>query len=167
MHSPSCPRVVELQVIDDGMTVSPKNIERLITGRCYCGTSRLSANEPPTSVAYCHCADCRRITGAPVAAFAEFNESAVTFEPGAGSSVSINPGVVRTFCSNCGSTLSGRYDYLPGRVYIAVGLLDQANDYVPQLHAHAGERIQWLCIDDRLQRCEGSARSWFGTEPAK
>jgi hypothetical protein len=149
------------------MPVTIKNIERPITGRCYCGASRISASRSPLSVAYCHCVDCRRVTGAPVAVFAEFNESDVIFDPDEGSRISVNPGVVRTFCSRCGSALSGRYDYLPGRVYIAIGLLDQADDYAPQVHAHDGERIQWLCVDDKLKRYRASARSWFGNEPAK
>ena len=32
------------------------------TGRCYCGGIARSAQEPPQTVAYCHCTDCRRIT---------------------------------------------------------------------------------------------------------
>ena len=47
------------------------------TGRCYCGGITLSAQESPQTIAYCHCTDCRRITGAPVAAFAAFAENAV------------------------------------------------------------------------------------------
>ena len=44
----------------------------MITGRCYCGKTTIRASRPPQMVAYCHCQDCRRATGAPVAAFAAF-----------------------------------------------------------------------------------------------
>jgi hypothetical protein len=91
--------------------------------------------------------------------FAAFDEAAVTFTVNQGQKVVANPGVTRTFCAACGSPLTGRYDYLPGKVYIAVGILDHANDLVPQLHAHESERLTWLHIDDELERFAKSARS--------
>jgi len=57
---------------------------RSITGRCYCGATTFHATEQPVAVAYCHCKDCRRVTGAPVAAFAAFDVSAISFSPSAG-----------------------------------------------------------------------------------
>jgi len=131
----------------------------VISGRCYCGATTIHATQSPRAVAYCHCTDCRRVTGAPAAAFAAFDETAVTFAPSDGRKVTVNPGVTRSFCNVCGSPLAGRYDYLPGTVYIAVGLLDQANDLAPQLHAHESQRLTWLHIDDDLRRFAGSARS--------
>lgn len=131
----------------------------VISGRCYCGAKTISAEKVPDAVAYCHCADCRRVTGAPVAAFAAFDEAAVTFMPNEGRKVTANPGVTRTFCETCGSPLTGRYDYLPGKVYIALSLLDQADDYAPELHAHVSKRLGWLHIDDDLERFEKSARA--------
>ena len=130
-----------------------------ITGRCYCGATTISATQMPQAVAYCHCIDCRRVTGAPVAAFAAFDETAVTFTPNEGRKVTANPGVVRTFCPVCGSPIAGRYAYLPGQVYIPVGVLDQAGDLAPQLHAHESQRLTWLHIDDDLQRFATTARS--------
>lgn len=130
-----------------------------ITGRCYCGATTIRATQRPLAVAYCHCIDCRRVTGAPVAAFAAFDETTVTFTPGDGRRVCINPGVERTFCATCGSPLSGRYRYLPGQVYIPVGVLDQAADLAPQLHAHEARRLPWLHIDDDLERIAATSRS--------
>lgn len=137
-----------------------------ITGRCYCGATTIRATQAPLIVAYCHCTDCRRVTGAPVAAFAAFDEAAVTFTPDEGRRVSVNPGVVRTFCAACGSPLAGRYDYLPGQIYIAVGVLDQADELAPQLHAHEARRLRWLHIDDDLERLATTSRSRLA-DPAK
>ena len=135
------------------------NTPQTITGRCYCGATRIRATAPPAAVAYCHCTDCRRVTGAPVAAFAAFDNSVVTFSPNEGRAVNVNPGVTRNFCETCGSALAGRYDYLPGMVYIAVGLLDQADKFPPELHAHFNNKLIWLHIQDDLERHSGSARS--------
>lgn len=131
----------------------------VVSGRCYCGAITICATQAPHAIAYCHCIDCRRVTGAPVAAFAAFDETAVIFTPNEGCMVNANPGVSRTFCQTCGSPLAGRYDYLPGKIYIAVGVLDQAGDLAPQLHAHEAQRLEWLHIDDKLERTAGSARS--------
>lgn len=130
-----------------------------ITGRCYCGSSKIIATRPPIAVAYCHCSDCRRVTGAPVAAFASFKSSAITFSPNEGRLVQVNPGVKRTFCNDCGSPLSGRYDYLPDTVYVPVGLLDQVNNYPPELHAHHEKRVTWLRLEDDLECHPETARN--------
>ncbi|WP_441320159.1 GFA family protein [Inquilinus sp. CA228] len=142
------------------------DIPTTITGRCYCGATTIHATQAPHAVAYCHCIDCRRVTGAPVAVFAAFDEGAVIFTPDEGRKVAASPGVTRTFCAVCGSPLTGRYDYLPGQVYIAIGILDQANDLAPQLHAHEAQRLIWLHIDDELERFAKSARSQL-TDAAK
>lgn len=131
----------------------------LITGQCYCGKIRFQASQPPKTVNYCHCSDCRRVTGAPVAAFAAFDEKSLSFSPDEGQKISKTSGVVRTFCDACGSPITGRYDYLPNIVYIALGLLDQADNYPPKLHSHEDNRLDWLHIDDKLERHSGSARA--------
>lgn len=141
------------------MTNPADELATEITGRCYCGATQIRATRQPLTVAYCHCADCRRATGAPVAAFAAFEETAVTFTPNEGRSVSPNPGVTRTFCATCGSPLAGRFEYLPGQVYVALGVLDQADDLPPRLHAHDARRLKWLHIDDGLERIATSSRS--------
>ena len=135
------------------------NTATVFTGRCYCGATTFRTIQAPQTVAYCHCDDCRRATGGPVAAFAAFDETAVAFAPDEGSKVSVNPGVTRTFCANCGSSLTGRYDYLPGQVYISLGVIDQADDLAPRIHSHESERLAWLHIDDDLERVATTARS--------
>jgi len=131
----------------------------VLSGRCYCGATTFNSTQEPQAVAYCHCDSCRRSTGGPVAAFAALDEKAVTFSPNEGRKVALKPGVARTFCADCGSSLTGRYDYLPGQVYVALGVIDQANDLAPQIHCHDSERLSWLHIDDDLEREAASARS--------
>ena len=129
-----------------------------ITGRCYCGAFSLRADGPPRTVAYCHCSDCRRVTGAPVAAFAAFGTTDIRFDPELGAGVSVNDGVRRWFCQTCGSPLAASYAYLPGQVYVALGLLDQAEALAPDIHAHAANRLTWLHITDDLPHSDGSSR---------
>jgi len=133
----------------------------MITGRCYCGACRIKSVALPQAISYCHCSDCRRLTGAPIAAFAAFAPDDLTFAPALGAGMSHSPGVVRWFCTSCGSPLAATFEYLPGQVYIPVGLLDQAADLAPGQHAHYASRLPWLHIDDGLPRDAGSARDFL------
>lgn len=132
-----------------------------ITGRCSCDRTSIRATARPRAVAYRHCPDRRRATGAPVAAF---DADAVTFSPDEGRRAQVNPGVERWFRRDCGSPPAGRYDDPPGRLYIALGLLDQADASPPELHAHDGRRLAWLRIDDDLARIHGSSRGELTAE---
>ncbi len=138
---------------------SKANTTEVLTGRCYCGKTTVSTTQMPQTVAYCHCSDCRRWTSAPVAAFAAFDEKAVTLFPDEGRQVNANPGVTRTFCTSCGTPLTGRYDYLPGQIYIGVSIFDQCNDLTARMHTHESSRLTWLHIDDDLPRIASTGRS--------
>lgn len=130
-----------------------------ITGRCYCGKMRFEAQTLPSIVSYCHCLDCRRVSGAPVAAFAAFDHETLQFTPAPGPPVSHHPGVTRWFCKECGSPLAAQFDYLPGQTYVPLGLIDQAAELPPTLHSHAQSQLPWLHISDDLAQLSGSARA--------
>lgn len=136
--------------------MSQKAETTLVNGRCYCGACSVSASQKPTMVTYCHCNDCRRWTGAPVAAFAQFPSDAVSTSGTLNTLTSVS--VNRQFCSRCGSPLLSSYDYLPGQIYVALGCLDQAAEYPPELHCHDRSRLPWLCLTDDLHREADSGR---------
>ena len=129
---------------------------KTLTGRCYCGKIQIAADHPPLQIVYCHCSDCRRVTGAPVAAFAAFE--AVTLTPDVPSVRPLSENVERRFCPDCGSPLTAAFNYLPGQVYVPLGLLDQADDLPPELHCHADNALIWLHIQDDNPRISGTAR---------
>ena len=133
-----------------------------VTGRCYCGAVSIAATAPPQTVTYCHCEDCKRWTGAPAPAFAAFARISLNLMPEP-QPVSHAPGVKRWFCAACGSALAATFDYLPGQVYVPLGVLDQAADMPPSLHCHAGSALPWLHIDDDLPRADASGRNVLST----
>ncbi|MGL5011842.1 MAG: GFA family protein [Paracoccaceae bacterium] len=118
----------------------------------------------PSVVSLCHCADCRRQTGAPVAAFACFAEGDVVVDPSQEPAAAVTPGVTRGFCRNCGSPLTAQFDYLPGQIYIPLGILDQADVLAPALHSHEDARLPWLHISDDLPRYHGTSRDALNSE---
>ncbi|MEL6765720.1 MAG: GFA family protein [Pseudomonadota bacterium] len=129
----------------------------MITGRCYCGATTLSADASPFIVSYCHCEDCRRWTGAPLPAFVALPMGALklTPEPEPFSAV---PGVKRWVCGVCGSPMAAHFDYLPDQIYVPIGVVDQAATLAPELHSHAHATLPWLHVADDLPRHSGSAR---------
>ncbi|MEO0401072.1 MAG: GFA family protein [Pseudomonadota bacterium] len=115
------------------------------------------------TVAYCHCTDCRRWTGAPVAAFAAFLRSDLVAAPALAPPLEHAPGVERWTCPKCGSPLAARFDYLPDQVYVPLGIIDQADRLAPVLHSHADSALPWLHIDDDTPRAPASARDVLAT----
>ncbi len=129
-----------------------------LTGRCYCGKVRLRIDAAPKLVAHCHCSDCRRWTGAAVGTFAAFAASVLQADPGLPEPLSIAPGVERWTCKACGSPLAARFDYLPGQVYVPIGLLDQADQMPASIECHHDARLPWLELAGARATEGGSAR---------
>jgi len=129
-----------------------------LSGRCYCGHMRLKASDQPQVVTYCHCVDCRRVTGAPVGVFAAFDADHLTFEPPLDDGKSYVNGVTRWNCPQCCSPLAAQYPYLPGQIYLPIGLFDQAAELAPEAHSHSAQQLPWLHLQDDLPRSNGSGR---------
>lgn len=128
-----------------------------LAGRCYCGACSISAG-PLVTASYCHCLDCRRWTGGPLAAFAAFAADTVRIQ-GPARQTSSAPDVRRQFCGECGSPLCGQFGYLPDQVYIPVGVLDDAAAIEPRMHSHFYASLPWLHVVDDLPRKAASARA--------
>ena len=82
----------------------------------------------------------------------------MTFAPSKGPRKSFVKGVDRWFCADCGTQLAATYDYLPGQLYVPLGILDQADELVPEGHGHTDSALPWLHIKDDLPRDGASAR---------
>ena len=116
------------------------------TGGCLCGAVRFVVSGPPNWVAYCHCASCRRATGAPVAAYAGFPTTAVCFVGSEPAQYVSSVGVCRSFCRRCGTPLSFESERWPGEVHLHLGCFDHP-DLVPTAEAFALERLPWLHLN--------------------
>ena len=118
-------------------------------GGCLCGAIRFRAEGDPKWTGYCHCASCRRHTGAPVSAYAGYAAEKVTVIKGTPAEYASSPGVRRGFCPKCGSTLTYRGDRWPGEVHIHVGAFDDPAAFPPRGHAFAEERLRWMHLGGR------------------
>lgn len=118
-----------------------------LIGGCLCGAVRYRATGDAKWVAYCHCASCRRATGAPVTAFAGFERDRFAYLEGEPRRFRSSPGVVRSFCGDCGTPLTYEGERWPSEVHIHLGTLDRPELVVPEGHAFEEERLPWLQID--------------------
>ncbi|WP_245910785.1 GFA family protein [Pelagimonas varians] len=109
-------------------------------------------------MAYCHCIDCRRWTGAPLPAFAAIQHQSIQFSHTVEWRSHVK-GVERVNCPDCGSPMAARFDYLPDQIYLPVGVLDQAALYPSQSHCHTDARLSWLHINDELPTSAASGRA--------
>ena len=120
------------------------------TGGCRCGAVRFSFSGPPFVISYCHCADCRKASGAPVTAFTGVRKAALSVE--GTPAVFRNGAAERAFCATCGTPLWYADARLADDIYLMTGALDNPDDFAPQRHAFESERLSWLHLDDGLPR---------------
>jgi hypothetical protein len=119
-----------------------------------CGAVRYQVAGTPFGIGYCHCASCRRHTGAPVVMLAGYRKDQVTFAGAVRQVYESSPGVGRAFCGGCGTPLTweGMGGTLGAIFEIHIGTFDDPAALVPQFHQHDGERLPWLDVADRLPR---------------
>jgi hypothetical protein len=118
----------------------------VITGGCYCGTVRFKATGETLYQANCHCANCRRAVGAQSVAWITVKSSAFEFERGDPKRYRTDTGAWRTFCENCGTSLTYERDTRPEEIDITTGSLDYPEDFAPARDFYAEERLPWVCL---------------------
>lgn len=99
--------------------------ELTATGGCRCGGVRYEIVGPLRDVWYCHCEDCRRITGHHMAATSAPAEKVALVEETGLRWYSAQPLVSYGFCGTCGSTLFWKAENKPEHISICAGTIDQ------------------------------------------
>ena len=132
--------------------LSDPSRENLRSGRCLCGNVTFEAWGDPLWVGICHCRSCRRASGGALMAAAGYPRSRVSFRGGSLTSYCSSPGVRRSFCQHCGTSLSYESESWPDDVHLMVGAFDDPDAVKPAFHIFAGEKLSWLCLADNLVR---------------
>lgn len=142
----------------------PPSPKPLLTGSCACGAILWISTSPPTLANNCHCDTCRKISGSPYITFLHLPSSDVTFSPSLSSSrvktYTASPHAERTFCVECGSTLTFKYHLMPDIIGVAIGTVDEKKSVaslrgIGRKHIWVGRKPGWYDIpDDGLERQE-------------
>ena len=125
-------------------------------GGCLCGAVRYVAKTQPKWTALCHCESCRRAASAPVVAWMGFTPEDVQWS-GERKFYQSSEIATRGFCPECGTQMSFESTRWPGEIHLYGVSRDDPENYVPDLHCHYGEHLEWLQIADDLPRHDGSA----------
>ena len=122
-----------------------------IQGGCLCGAVRYRLASEPFEAGYCHCAICRRSTGAPVVAFGTvpFDDFQVTGNPCRRRSSDFGE---RWFCRDCGTPLAMLVTHQPDTIDFTIATLDRPEAAIPEFHIWTQSRIAWFDTRDDLPR---------------
>lgn len=121
--------------------------DQVHTGGCLCGAVRFEIAGPPKWTGYCHCASCRKHTGAPVSAFAGFERGQVRMTGQPLATYASSEGVKRGFCGVCGATVSYEGERWHSEFHVHVGAFDNPEDFPPKGQGFPEERLSWLHLE--------------------
>jgi hypothetical protein len=123
----------------------------VFTGTCLCGAIRYEARGTPRAVNHCHCVQCQRASGAAMATWATWPRTDVRMLAGQVADFESSPGVKRSFCARCGSTLFWRRVACEREeLDIAAGTLDEPDRLAPTEHIFVKSRRRWMPLCDGL-----------------
>ena len=128
-------------------------MDALYQGSCLCGTVKYCVTSELKAVTHCHCKKCQKGHGAAFATYASAVASAISIIAGAETlkGYESTEGVLRQFCSNCGSSLfwSDSRGLFSQWMSIAIATLDTHFPVHKQKHGCVGTKASWYDITDR------------------
>ena len=130
--------------------------EVVLEGGCLCGAVRYSLSGPARNPCFCHCASCRRASGAPMVPWGTFSLEAVRIVRGRLSEFRSSAQVSRGFCARCGTSLTYRHESRAGEIDVTLATLDDPTRIAPRMHVWVGDRLPWVVIGDGLPQHTGS-----------
>jgi hypothetical protein len=134
----------------------------LIEGGCFCGAIRYRVSGTPLALSLCHCESCRRAVGASAVAWVVLRSSDLEFRSGTPTHYQSSPGVLRGFCSRCGTSLTYQREGEPESIDVTTASLDHPNAFAPEREIWTAEKIEWDRINESLRQYPGSSRSSAG-----
>jgi hypothetical protein len=132
--------------------------ERRDSGFCFCGAVVAEMHGEPFWTCYDHDDDCRRAIGSPIVVWVGYRPEQFRLIRGTPKSFSKTRGVVRSFCSNCGTSISHVDDRIQNELYVALGFLEYPERFRPEAHAYWREKLSWIDFADGLPRIDGYSR---------
>ncbi|MBT8143892.1 MAG: GFA family protein [Gammaproteobacteria bacterium] len=119
-------------------------------GGCLCGTIRFQFELPTLWCAHCHCSLCRRAHGAGVVTWVGVASTGFVITTGEESLTRYRSSTeaLRSFCSQCGSTLFFESQKWPGEVHVALANVSTAIDRLPARHVFTENHADWIPLWD-------------------
>ncbi len=118
-----------------------------LEGGCLCRIVRYRIAAAPVSVSICHCFSCRRAAGAPSVAWAVIPAEGFAFTAGGPARFASSPGVERTHCARCGTSLT--FQSATESIDVTVASLDDPEALTPDHEIWLAHRLSWQAVDPR------------------
>lgn len=131
--------------------------ETRYSGGCLCGAVRYEIEGAVSMPCFCHCASCRRATGAPTVPWGTFARDALRVTRGRLTEYRSSPQVWRGFCARCGTSLTYRHEARAAEIDVTLATLDDPTLIAPQMHVWVKDQLPWASIGDSLPRHEAGA----------
>jgi hypothetical protein len=125
---------------------------RTLSGACPCGALRFELGAV-FDCRYCHCAHCRRTSGAPFTVAAVVRPA--DFHLAAGSLAASRRGDkgVEQRCASCRAEVAFEFETSLGTfLSVPVGLLDDPDACPPRYHQWFSQRLHWMHVHDSLPK---------------
>lgn len=126
-------------------------------GGCLCGAVRYRVAGAPSSSVICHCRACRKAAAAPSVAWVTFDRADVTLLQGVPGRFVSSPGVVRTFCSACGTPLTYTTEKRPREIDVTTISLDDETLFAPTEEIWISRKVSWEAADPARPQRSGPA----------
>jgi len=134
-------------------------MSRIERGSCFCGAVEIDAVGEPFWITWDHDDDCRKAIGAPLTIWIGYRADQIIPVTGIPKTFSKNPGVVRSFCGECGTSIGYQDEGLPSEVYLCIGFMDAPQRFEPAAHGYWEQRLPFVEMADRLPRMTRYTRS--------
>lgn len=131
------------------MSNSPSSHE----GGCHCGSVRYQLAGEPAMTVNCHCLNCQKSSGSGHVFHLGFaaDQLSVTgdtksfhYTGDSGSKVALH------FCPQCGTTLFGESESMPGFKTLRAATLDDSSSFAPQLTVYEKRCQSWDAVDANI-----------------
>ena len=127
-----------------------------MNGSCLCGRVRYRTGNDAYDAVACHCERCRKAAGAVYVAWVSFPVSQFDYDGEAPAEYESSPGVYRSFCNQCGTSITNKSNDRPNEIIVNVCTLDNPSVIVPAKHIWVSKRLPWVEIGNEVVCCEES-----------
>lgn len=134
-------------------------------GQCLCGAISFEFDGSPKFCAHCHCSLCRRAHGAAIVTWTgvKLAKLRILDPTSALRHYASSPGVQRSFCGVCGSSLFFEAQRWPGEIHLASACITGGASPQPTAHVFFSDRAEWHALSDSLPKLGGES----GVAPLK
>jgi hypothetical protein len=123
--------------------------EQRHTGGCMCGAIRFEARRRPSPSTICYCEYCRHAVGALSVAWLTFRAEDFAFTKGRPASYASSPGVTRTFCPTCGTSLTYTHAGRKEEIDVVTGAMDHPEAYPAEGVVFPSRKVPWDVRPDK------------------